>query len=246
MKKCFSTATVLAASLVLFGAANSLLAQTAPGTTGQPRFPTAGTGTAGGQPASAAPATRPAVSSDTSVVVIDISEVFKQHVRFKSAMEEIKEEVKRLEGAAQNEQKGLIKKREQLSELTPGSVDFKRLEEEMARTGSDLQVSMALKQKEIMEKEAKVYYNTYMEVQELVKHFAESNGIRLVLRYSRLEMDPTKRDTVLQGVNRPIVYQHKLDITDLIIAQVNRGAAVNPGTAGRPALPGRPTNGPKF
>lgn len=236
------TATLVALNLICCLGANALFAQNPGATNPVNRFPT-GNPAGVGQPAptgmggaAAAPA-RP--SSDASVVVIDISEVFKNHARFKSAMEEIKEVVKSLEGGAQAEQKALVKKREQLTELTPGSVDYKRLEEEMARGGSQLQVDMALKQKEVMEREAKVYFNTYMEVQDLVKEFAEKNGIRLVLRYSRMEMDPTKRDTVLQGVNRPIVYQRNLDITDLIISQCNRGVAVRPDNRG-PAIP-RPT-----
>jgi ribosomal protein L12E/L44/L45/RPP1/RPP2 len=92
---------------------------------------------------------------------------------------------------------------------------------------------MALKQKNVAEQEAKVYYNTYNQIYKQVEIFADSYGIGLVLRHNNVQMDPQKRDTVLQGVNRAIVFQRNLDITEEVIKRVNAAnvAAAPAGTS---------------
>lgn len=175
--------------------------------------PAAATSTSGASRASAA-----------SVVVIDIGEVFKQHAQFNKQLAGLKDEMKNLESFYQGEQRRVAQKRDELSTFNPGSAQYKKLEEEAARMVSDLQVEMALKQKNIAEAEAKLYYNTYNEITQHVAEFAERYGISLVLRHNNVQMDPQKRDTVMQGVNRPIVYQQKLDITEEITKRVNAGA----------------------
>ena len=87
-----------------------------------------------------------------------------------------------------------------------------------------------------MNKEAQLYYNTYLEVQSVVASFAKQNNITLVLRFDSSPIDQTNRASVSAGVNRFIVYQNSLDITELITKQVNGGvaqAANQSGTANR-------------
>ncbi len=160
-----------------------------------------------------------------SVVVIDIGEVFKQHAGFNQQLNQLKEEIKSLDAYYQGEQKKMASQREKLGTYNAGTPEYKKLEEEVARMASDLQVEMALKQKNIAEQEAKVYFNTYKEIYKQVEVFADSYGITLVLRHNNVQMDPQKRDTVLQGVNRAIVFQRNLDITDEVVKRVNAGAA---------------------
>ncbi|MFO0904465.1 MAG: OmpH family outer membrane protein [Pirellulales bacterium] len=202
---------------------------------------------AGARPTTAAPGAAPAAApggaaptasrgGTPSVVVIDIGEVFKQHAGFNQQLNTLKEEIKSLDAYYQGEQKKMAGQREKLGTYNPGSPEYKKLEEEVARMASDLQVEMALKQKNIAEQEAKVYFNTYKEIYKQVEVFADSYGITLVLRHNNVQMDPQKRDTVLQGVNRAIVFQRNLDITDEIVKRVNAGAA----TATRPAAPAAP------
>jgi Skp family chaperone for outer membrane proteins len=189
-------------------------------------------------PAAAAPAVRPA--STPPVVVIDISEVFKQHASFNQQLNALKEEIKTLDAYYQAEQKKIVGQRDKLSSFNAGSPEYKRLEEEIARMASDLQVEMALKQKNVAEQEAKVYFNTYNQIYKQVEIFADSYGIGLVLRHNNVQMDPQKRDTVLQGVNRAIVFQRNLDITEEVIKRVNAAnvAAAPAGGIQRPGVAG--------
>ncbi len=97
-----------------------------------------------------------------------------------------------------------------------------------------------MKRREFLEQEAKVYYGIYREIEDSVAVFAERNRIGLVLRYSGDEMKPDDRASVLQGVNRPVVFQRNLDITQHVLNQLNAGATMPAGAAGvaPPASPG--------
>lgn len=191
----------------------------------------------GTRPAGAVAAAPPA---GTNVAVIDIAFIFKNHNQFKAQMEGMKSQIEQFEQSLKKDQADFEKRREQLQAYKPSSPEFKALEEQLAKLSSELQVKMQLKRKEFLEQEAKIYFAVYNEVVERVASFSDRNRIGLVLRYNSDEMDAQDRGSVLQGVNRPVVFQRNLDITDIILQACNAGTAAPStgrpvGTATRPA-----------
>ena len=74
--------------------------------------------------------------------------------------------------------------------------------------------------------------------------FAESNRIGLVLRFSSEEIDPTNRQSVMQGVNQPIVYnQGGLNITKYILDRLHRKSGGAQRTAKAPPRARTPAAG---
>ena len=67
--------------------------------------------------------------------------------------------------------------------------------------------------KDFMEREAKVYYQTYLEVVDAVKYYAKRHNIGLVMRFNGEPVDPNRRDDVLREINKPVVMQDQIDIT---------------------------------
>jgi Skp family chaperone for outer membrane proteins len=195
------------------------------------------------QTGAAAPAAAP--SAGTAVAVIDIPYIFKNHTRFKAQINDIKTDIDDYKAWADAEQAKLRKEREKLDQFKPGTAEYKQVEETVARMGVETQLEAAKRQKAFMEREAMVYYNAYREVEAAVADFAARNGISLVLRYSAEPMDPTKKDTIMQGINRIVVYQSRLDITQYVLDRLNRSTppADNANRTGpaRPQIPTRPT-----
>ena len=184
-----------------------------------------------GRPSAAPVAAAPAPAG-TSVAVIDIAYIFKNHVRFNGQMNDMKRDIEAFDATIRGEQQNFAKKRETLTQFSPTSDQYKKAEEELARIKSDLDIKVAVKRREFLEQEAKVYFNIYREIEEGVAVFSQRNGIRLVLRYSGDEMKSDDRASVLQGVNRPVVYQYGLDITTHILNQLNAGATMPAGAGG--------------
>ncbi len=178
-----------------------------------------------------------AQQAGTNVAVIDISHIFKNHTRFKQMMEDVNADVKAFEAQVVAEQTRVKKMGEQLKTFNPESREFKELEEQMARAAGELQLQMGLKRKDFLEREAKIYHQIYNEIVQEVAWFSQQYNIGLVIRHSADPIDPARRDSVLQGVNRMVVYQNQLDITAQVLARLapKTGDQRNGG-----GIPGRP------
>jgi Skp family chaperone for outer membrane proteins len=192
----------------------------------------------------------PALAQGASVVVIDVSYIFKHHVRFKEAQDAMKKEVEQYEESIRVERETITKMAEQLKAYAPESPDYTKLEEQIATRTSKLQLDTARARKEFLTREAKLYYDTYQEVSNLVADFAREHGISLVLRFSSEPIEPDDRNSVLQGINRAVVYQNQLNITSHVLQKVNAGTTPPPGgpntVAPRSALgPATPTQRPR-
>lgn len=174
--------------------------------------------------------------SGTSVAVIDLGEVFNEHPRLKAQLEEIKKQIEGFEGFVRQEQQRIEAMAETLKTLKPGTPDYASREKDFASAQADIQVQVRQKSREFLEHESQIRYQAYQDIQQHVASFCQQFGIQLVIRYSRQDIDPAKPQDVQAGLNRPIVYQNSLDITDHIIQRLQTPAVTrNPG----PTTPGR-------
>ena len=98
---------------------------------------------------------------------------------------------------------------------------------------ADFNLKMGKLRKDFLEREAKVYYQTYLEVVDAVKYYAKRQNIGLVLRFNGEPVDPNRRDDVLREINKPVVVQDQIDITPDVLALLNRDQ--QGGAAARPA-----------
>jgi Skp family chaperone for outer membrane proteins len=172
-----------------------------------------------------------------NIAVVDVSIIFKKHARFQAMVDKFKKDVQAAEGKLKSEYDQIKLLQEQLKGLTPGSPDYKNMEQRIAHSGADLQIKQATQKKDLMEYEGRIYYQVYREMDDSVKRFAQKNGIALVLRYASDQVDdPIDRNEIVRGINKSVVYvDPALDITDWILQDLNRSAAagaVNPGAGG--------------
>ena len=128
---------------------------------------------------------------------------------------------------------------EQLKQFKPGTDAYRELERKIANEAADLEIQMRLKAKEMREREAKIQYQTYVEIVNLVARFCERNGVSMVLSYSSKPVDDSDPRAIQAALNRSIIYQKNLDITDHILAELKRGIPPTPVSSGRPLIPQR-------
>jgi Skp family chaperone for outer membrane proteins len=195
----------------------------------------------GNQPAGAQTTARP---SGTSVAVIDLGDVFDAHPRLKSQLEQLKSQIEAFEAFVRQERQKVETLAEQLKTLKPGTPDYTSREKEFASIQADLQVQVRQKSREFLEQEAAVRFEAYQDIQQHVARFCQNYGIQLVIRYNRAAIDPTKPQDVQMGLNRPIVYQNSLDITQHIIDALSAVAAA-PAAAAQPSVGARPPQIPR-
>ncbi|MFM9069539.1 MAG: OmpH family outer membrane protein [Planctomycetota bacterium] len=163
------------------------------------------------------------------IALVDMAMVFKNHAGFKGKLDVLRQDATALENQANQDRQSLMKEREKLASLAVGSAQYKAAEQEIAHRISELQVRDQLKKKEIMEREAKAYFETYNEVSAIVARVAEANGATLVMRYESEKMDANDRNSVLAGINRMVIYQRQIDLTQQVIAACGGPAAPSSG-----------------
>ena len=172
----------------------------------------------------------------TTVAVVDIAVVMENNTKFKSMLDSIQVEITQFDGTLETARKQVTSMVEELKGYNPGTAAYSQLEERIAKIQSDVQVQMQIKRKNVLQKEAKVFHECYIEVQKTIATFCERNGISLVLNYDSKAINPQSRESVLKGVNRDIVYQRILNITKYIVDAVNKGnQAGAPSNVSNPA-----------
>lgn len=155
------------------------------------------------------------------VAVLDVSKVFAQAEGFQADLGRIKKEVEAFELVVKQATKERDELKQQLEAQPKGSEAYRKLELELATKQANLQVEINAKRQGFLADEAVVYAKWYRKVQNVVQATAARKQIRLVLKATNDPINEQDRQSVLQGVNRAIVFQDRLDITEEIIKSVN-------------------------
>lgn len=175
-----------------------------------------------------------AVAQDSTtglVAVLDVAKVFKEHTVFNARMEKLKSEVDDFDLSIKQEAEALRSEMEALKDnVEPSSDAFKAGQGELARKDADLKIKTNQKRQEILDQEAELYLATYQEIQGHVEQLCVEYGITLVLRYDSTPIDKSDRASVIKGVNRPIIFQRNLDLTNHVIPKVKSTQASVGGT----------------
>jgi Skp family chaperone for outer membrane proteins len=166
------------------------------------------------------------------IAVVDISYIFKNYPAFTGAIEGLKKEMEAADGQLKADRDRLAQMEEQRNTLKPGTADFKRLDEELARQKADFSIKQGTIRRDFLEREAKIYFQTYTQVSYTVNQFASGNNIGMVLRFNGDQIDPAQREDVMRAIMQPIVYQNNIDITPDVLALLTRGGGATAPTAG--------------
>jgi len=181
----------------------------------------------------------PAAVQTLPIAVIDTNFVMKNHVRFDQLMKQLQADVQAADEAMKRERDEVRKLAERLDSYNSGTPEYKGIEEQIAKRQSELQVSVTLKKKEFMQREAKICHSVYTEIMQEVDYFAANHGVLMGFRVNHDRGDEQKPEDVLRDISKPIVwYPQGCNITQYILERVNR-SAMNPNVGSRPGVPVR-------
>ena len=162
------------------------------------------------------------------VAILDVAKVFKENSEFDSSMKAIKAEADRLKAKITQQQEAIKQRAQQVTQYELGSPERNKLEAELEQEQAALRTKARQAEADLLNREARVYYETYQKMQTVVSSVAASNGISLVIRFDSEDIDPTNRGEVIKGVNRAVVYHRQLDLTRMISSAMNGQQAQAP------------------
>jgi Skp family chaperone for outer membrane proteins len=143
------------------------------------------------------------------LAVIDVAKIFKEARDFNQKMQRMKLEIAAFDSAFDSNEKAKLREKfgEQSDPSLPASKSY-----------------VVGKKEAFLSDEALVYAETYREIQNAVQRICRERDIGLVIRSTSDSMDPKDRSSVLQGVNRPVVYTAVPDLTADVIAALNKSS----------------------
>ena len=166
------------------------------------------------------------------IAILDVAKVFKENASFDTKVKEIKEEADRLKVQITAEQDRIKKAVMELRGMEAGP-KRNQMEADLEQQHTRLRTLTRQNESELLNREARVYYDTYREMQAVVEAMAKQYGVSLVLRFDSESIDPNNRNEVIKGVNRAVVFHRQIDLTSEVSKQLNARMAAAPGAATR-------------
>lgn len=179
------------------------------------------------------------------VAIIDMTYIFENHPGFQARRNALRGQVEQAEVDVKGRQEEIKKLVDRLNDYSPGTPEYKQLEEDITKRDADLKVSVQLSKKDFLLHEAKMYFTVYQEIADETRMYAERAGIQLVLRFNGDQIDTNNPQEVLKELNKTVVYSSpSIDITPIVLEQIKRRQSAPAATTGaRPAVqqvPGAP------
>ena len=152
------------------------------------------------------------------VAVLDVAKVFKDNLEFSNQMDAIRAEADMLKKNIEGKQEEIRAKASTLAGMEP--TRRKQFEAQLEQDQTALRTEARQTEQDLLVKEASIYYETYQKMQRIVEQIAQQHNISLVLRFDSAPINPDNPNEVVVGVNRAIVYHHKLDLTTMVISNM--------------------------
>lgn len=167
------------------------------------------------------------------VAVLDVFRVFNENAEHATQMDQIKQAADAVKAEVEGQLQQLANEARALDGMSIGSDERNAKEASLEQRQASLRTKARQQELDLLTREARVYYQTWTRMQEVLARVCEHNNISLVIRFDSAEINPEDRNAVIKGVNRAVIYHDRLDLTDLVIQQMG------PTVARAPAAPGQ-------
>ncbi len=169
--------------------------------------------------------------SNGYVTVLDVAKVFKNYPPFTQKLKQIETEATALKNKMQQQQQQLQSEAQTIIKTyNVGTPERKEAEAKLEQKRAKMMTDARHAQTDLLNREAKLYHTTYMQMQKVVQAYCTNAKISLVIRFESDPIDRENRGAVIKGVNRNIVFQDRMDITIAVLRQMytTAGLQFNP------------------
>ena len=162
------------------------------------------------------------------VALVNMDRVFK-HQPLQDKLTPIKEGAAELEKTVQLRTAELETAVNKLRAAAPGSPESQRLQQQAAKLQGELQQFVQKERGDLAKREAAIFVAFYRELEDEIRKYAKAKGIKLVLRQKEAPLDDNQPpQQTLLSINREVLYEDGLDITDEILKALDARSAAKP------------------
>ena len=152
------------------------------------------------------------------IAMVNVDRILKAHKPLVAQVDPLKAEAKELDAAVQVRQAEIETAMGQFQRAQPGSPEQQRLQVQIRKLQTDMQQFVVSERQQLQQKEVKVYLAFFRQLDAEIAKYAKANGLKLVLRQYETSLDEGQSlPEVMKALNRTILYEEGLDVTDEIL-----------------------------
>lgn len=157
------------------------------------------------------------------IAVINLDKVFNNYKKHAERLQPVSESAKELNESVQVRQVEIETAANQLRKAMPGTPEQQRLVQQIQKLRADMEVFLNAERQKIQKREVSALISTQKDVDEQIKKLCKERGLKLVLRQNSAPEENQPLQEVIKNLNRDVIYQDGLDITDDVIKALNDG-----------------------
>jgi len=159
------------------------------------------------------------------IATVNIDRVLKEYKPLLDKLEPLKAQAKELDQNVQVRQAEIETVGTQLRKAQPGSPEQQKLQLQFVKLQQELQQYVNTERQNQQKKQAAVYLAFFRQLDAAISKYAKAHGIRLVIRQQESSLEEGQPlPEVIKALNRGILYEENLDITDTILKDLDAAA----------------------
>ena len=152
------------------------------------------------------------------IALVNVDRICKTYKPFLDKLEPLKDLAKEVDQSVQVRQAELETVAAQLRNTQPGTPDFQRLQIQVVKLQNELQQFLNSERQKLQKKEADIFLVFHKQLDAEISRYAKAHGIKLVVRQFEASLDEKQSlPELIQTLNRTILYEEGLNITDEIL-----------------------------
>jgi Skp family chaperone for outer membrane proteins len=160
------------------------------------------------------------------IALVNVDRILNMFKPLQEKLEPLKAAAKELDAAVQVRQGELETVGNQLRSSRPGSPEQQKLQLQFVKLQTELQQFITNEQQGQHKKQAAVYLAFFRQLDAEISKYAKAHDVKLVLRQYESSLDEGQSlPDIMKALNRTILYQENLDITDAILKALDSKAS---------------------
>lgn len=165
----------------------------------------------------------PALRGDDKlpVAVVNIDKLFNSYKQHADRLAPLRESAKEIDETVQVRQVELETTANKLRQTPPGTPEQLQLQAKLLKLQNDLKMFVDAERQKLQKREVGAIIASQKEFDEAIKKICKERGIKLVFRTYNPPDENQPLQEVVKGLNRDVIYQDGLDITDDVLKALN-------------------------
>jgi len=162
--------------------------------------------------------------AQAGVAIVDINQVFDKHPVFPAELERLRIEAETLQASVMQQRQQLAAQAEQLSLVyQQGTPEYSEKEKTLAMDNAKLELDAREKMRLLMRREARLHFDTYTEINQMISQYCQQTGTMMVIRHAAVNASENDPESIMLQVNASVIWHREdRDITPQILRQMGQ------------------------